>query len=107
MEYNRKETVYLETEKKVKKIKNFYNHLQIFVIMMFVLVVFSDMIISFFEARISNPDSLRWIKTNIWVNVLLWLLSLVIHGIYAFKFKANVIDNWEKKKIDEILKEKE
>jgi uncharacterized membrane protein (DUF485 family) len=106
MEYNKKDTVYLEAEKRVKKIKNFYNHLQIFVIMMLVLVLFSDMIISFFEAHISSPDSLRWIKANIWVNVLLWLFGLVIHGIYVFKFKANAIDRWEKKKLDEIMKEK-
>ncbi len=106
MEFNRKETAYQEAEKRVKKIRNFYNHLQIFVIMMLVLVFFSDIIIRFFEARISNPDSLRWIKANIWINALLWLLGLVIHGVYAFKFKANVIDKWEKKKLDEILKEK-
>ena len=105
MEFNRKETAYNLAKKRVKKIRNFYNHLQIFVIMMLVLVFFSDIIISFFEARISNPDSLSWIKANIWINVLLWLFGLAIHGIYVFKFKANVIDKWEKKKLDEIMNE--
>ena len=106
MEYNTKDTAYNLAEKRVKKIRNFYNHLQIFVIMMLVLVLFSDMIIGFFEARISNPESLSWIKANIWINVLLWLFGLAIHGIYVFKFKANVIDKWEKKKLDEIMNQK-
>ena len=106
MENNRKETAYSQAEKRVKKIRNFYNHLQIFVIMMLVLVFFSDMIIDFFEARISNPDSLSWVKANIWINALLWLFGLAIHGIYVFKFKANVIDKWEQKKLDQIMNEK-
>ena len=106
MENNSKNTAYNRAEKRVKKIKNFYNHLQIFVIMMLVLVFFSDMIISFFEARISNPDTLSWIKTNIWINALLWLFGLAIHGIYVFKFNTNVIDKWEEKKLDEIMNKK-
>mgnify|MGYP000297758472 CR=1 FL=1 len=106
MENNSKNTAYNRAEKRVKKIKNFYNHLQIFVIMMLVLVLFSDMIISFFEARISNPDTLSWIKTNIWINALLWLIGLAIHGIYVFKFNMNVINKWEEKKLDEIMNKK-
>lgn len=106
MENNSKNTAYNRAEKRVKKIKNFYNHLQIFVIMMLVLVFFSDMIISFFEARISNPDTLSWIKTNIWINALLWLIGLAIHGIYVFKFNMNVINKWEEKKLDEIMNKK-
>ena len=106
MENNSKNTAYNRAEKRVKKIKNFYNHLQIFVIMMLVLVFFSDMIISFFEARISNPDTLSWIKTNIWINALLWLIGLAIHGIYVFKFNMNVIKKEEEKKMDEIMNKK-
>jgi uncharacterized membrane protein (DUF485 family) len=106
MKNNTNNTTYKEAEKNVKAMKNFYNHLQIFVIMMFVLFLFSDMIISFFEARITNPNSLNWIKANIWVNAVLWLFGLIIHGIYVFKFKANFIDKWEQKKMEELMKKK-
>lgn len=106
MKNNIENTTYKEAENNVKRIKNFYNHLQIFVIMMLVLLLFSDMIISFFEARISNPNSINWIKTNIWVNSGLWLFGLIIHGIYVFKFKANFIDKWEQKKMNELMKKK-
>jgi uncharacterized membrane protein (DUF485 family) len=105
MTKNLKNTTYKEAENNVKRIRNFYNHLQIFVIMMLVLLLFSDMIISFFEARITNPNSLGWVKANIWVNVGLWFFGLIIHGIYAFKVKTNFIDKWEQKKMEEIIKE--
>jgi uncharacterized membrane protein (DUF485 family) len=106
MKKNTNNTTYKEVEKNVKRMKNFYNHVQIFVIMMLVLLLFSDIIVSFFEARITNPNSLNWIKANIWVNAVLWLFGLIIHGIYVFKFKANFIDKWEQTKMEELMKQK-
>ena len=106
MKNNTNNTTYKEVEKNVKRMKNFYNHVQIFVIMMLVLLLFSDIIVSFFEARITNPNSLNWIKSNIWVNAVLWLFGLIIHGIYVFKFKDNFIDKWEQIKMEELMKQK-
>jgi len=106
MKNNTNNTTYKEVEKNVKRMKNFYNHVQIFVIMILVLLLFSDIIVSFFEARITNPNSLNWIKANIWVNAVLWLFGLIIHGIYVFKFKANFIDKWEQTKMEELMKQK-
>ena len=106
MKKNTNNTTYKEVEKNVKRMKNFYNHVQIFVIMMLVLLLLSDIIVSFFEARITNPNSLNWIKANIWVNAVLWLFGLIIHGIYVFKFKANFIDKWEQTKMEELMKQK-
>ena len=106
MKNNTNNTTYKEVEKNVKRMKNFYNHVQIFVIMMLVLLLLSDIIVSFFEARITNPNLLNWIKANIWVNAVLWLFGLIIHGIYVFKFKANFIDKWEQTKMEELMKQK-
>ncbi|WP_435415171.1 2TM domain-containing protein [Polaribacter aestuariivivens] len=97
-------TAYKKAANNVKKIKNFYNHLQLFVIVMFVVVLFYGTIITFFEARISNLNSLKWIKANIWINALLWFFGLIIHGIYVFKFKTDFMDKWEQKKVEEIMK---
>lgn len=105
MKSNEKYSTYKQAEKKVKRIKNFYNHLQIFVIIISILLLFSTMIIDFFEAHIHNMGTLQWIQTNIWINALLWGIALAIHGIYAFKYKINFIDNWEKKKVEEIMNE--
>ena len=54
MESNKKQTTYKQAEKRVKRIRDFYNHLQIFVIMIVILVMFSYTIIEFFGIYISN-----------------------------------------------------
>lgn len=100
------ETTYLQAEKKVKRIKNFYNHLQIFVIMMVVLAVFSNTIFNFFENNIHNTGTLKWVRTNIWVNSLLWALGVLIHGLYVFKSKITFLNDWENKKVKEFMNEK-
>ena len=100
MESNKKQPAYKQVAQKVKRIRNFYNHLQIFVSMMLVLVLFSDTVIDFFEIYISNKNTLYWIKINIWIPGLLLILGLAIHGIEAFGYISNLIENWEKKKVE-------
>lgn len=106
MEITEKQKAYKEAAVNVKRIRNFYNHLQVFVIMMLVLIFFSDTIIAFCEARISNENSLHWVKANIWVNIIIWLLVVIGHGMYAYKFKFDFINQWEKKKVAEIMNKK-
>ncbi|CAM1347013.1 2TM domain-containing protein [Tenacibaculum insulae] len=97
---------YIQAEKRVKRIKSFYNHLQVFVIMMLVLLFFSNTIFNFFETHIQNTGSLNWAKANIWVNSLLWAIGVLVHGIYAFKYKITFLNSWEQKKVNEFMNEK-
>ncbi|MGB0891404.1 MAG: 2TM domain-containing protein [Flavobacteriaceae bacterium] len=97
----------INAEKKVKRIRNFYNHLQIFVIVMIVLLLFSNTIIVFFENHITNPNWLKWVRANIWVNALLWFFGLLIHAAFTFRYKLNFIEKWENEKVREIMNEKE
>ncbi|MDD7914281.1 2TM domain-containing protein [Polaribacter ponticola] len=106
MKLNDQNIAFKEAEKRVKRIKNFYNHLQIFVIMMLVLLLFSKSIIGFFENHVDNINSLAWIKANIWINALLWFIGLVIHGFVAFRYKIGFIDKWEKSKLEELMNKK-
>jgi hypothetical protein len=57
MESNKKQPAYKQVAQKVKKMRDFYNHQQIFVSMMLVLVLFSDTVIDFlkFTFRIKTP----------------------------------------------------
>ncbi|WP_237275389.1 2TM domain-containing protein [Tenacibaculum ovolyticum] len=96
---------YTQVEKRVKRIKKFYNHLQVFAIMMIVLLLFSNRIFDFFESHIHNPGTLKWARTNIWANCLLWAFGLLIHGLYTFKYKVTFIEKWEKQKVEELMNE--
>lgn len=98
---------YKQAEKRVKRIKNFYNHLQIFVIMMLLILFFSNTIINFFESHIHNTGTLKWARVNIWINCLLWAFGLLVHGLYAYKYKVTFIEKWEKEKVEELMKESE
>ena len=105
MEFNTKERTYKQAENRVKRIKNFYNHLQVFVIMMLVLLIFSNTIFNFLENNIHNPGTLKWARANVWVNCLLWGFGLLIHGLYTFKYKVTFIEKWEKEKVEELMNE--
>ena len=96
-----------QAEKRVKRIRDFYNHLQVFVIVMVILLLFSNTIIEFFESHIDNPNWLKWLRANIWNNALLWFVGLLIHGFFTFKYKIGFIDKWEEKKVQEFMNEKE
>ena len=107
MESNIKENTYKQAEKRVKRIRNFYNHLQIFVIIMAPILLFSNSIIGFFESYIINGNTLEWVKVNIWINALLWFIGVAIHGLFVFKDKVNFIDKWEKNKVTEFMNRKD
>jgi hypothetical protein len=107
MESNIKESTYKQAEKRVKRIRDFYNHLQIFVIIMAPILLFSNSIIGFFESYIDYENTLEWVKVSIWINALLWFIGVTIHGVFVFKDKVNFIDKWEKNKVDEFMNRKD
>ena len=96
-----------QAEKRVKRIRDFYNHLQVFVIVMVILLLFSNTIIDFFESHIDNLNWLKWLRANIWINALLWFVGLLIHGVFTFKYKLGFIEKWEQRKVQEIMNEKD
>jgi hypothetical protein len=106
MESNQTKNTYKQAVKRVKRIRNFYNHLQIFVIIMTPILLFSNAIIGFFESYIDNGNTLEWVKVYIWINALLWFIGIVIHGLFVFKDRVNFIDKWEKNKVSEFMNKK-
>lgn len=101
------EDKYIRAQKTVVKQKNFYNHLQLFVLIMLIIMFFSNTMFNFFENHIANPNTLKWVRANVWINSLLWGIGLIFHRTYAFKYKITFIDKWEKKKIENIMNENE
>jgi hypothetical protein len=106
MESNISKENYKKLEERVKRIKRFYNHLQVFVIVITLLLFFSDAIIAFFEARISNANLINWIKVNFWVNPIIWGVVVLFHGIYAYKSKVNFLGARGNKNGSELINNK-
>jgi len=100
-------TTYKQAEKRVKRIRDFFNHLQIFILIMIPILLFTDAIVGFFESYMVNGKTLEWVKVHVWINALLWLIGVGIHGLFVFKGKGHFIDTWEKTKLEEFMNKKQ
>lgn len=89
---------YLKAKDRVKKIRGFYGHAAIFV-----LVLFIGILAPLFELSYC----MFCFSSNKWFNLLgfmPWLLGLTLHGLLAFR-KLNFIKKWEEKKLKQFLEE--
>ena len=93
------ELKYQEALKRVKKIKGFYSHLMVYVLINTMLIIVNH----------NNADLgenfWRWQTFNM---AFFWGIGLVAHGFSVFGSKMLVGKNWEEKKIKELMeKEKQ
>lgn len=80
---------YYQAQKRVKEIKEFYEHLTVFTLVSVILIVIN---------LLTSPEYLWFI----WC-LLGWGIGVVFHGLKAFAISINFIKNWEERKIREIL----
>jgi len=80
---------YYEAQKKVKEIKEFYQHLTVFVLVNPICIVVNLM---------TSPGYLWFI----WC-LLGWGFGLIMHGLKAFEVMPFFNKEWEQRKIQEIL----
>ena len=106
MEPNRIKNTHKQAVKRVKRIRDFYNHLQIFVFIMAPILLFTDIIIGFFENYLMNGTTLEGVKVYIWINAFLWFIGVAIHGVFVFKDTFHFVDTWEKNKLAEFMNKK-
>jgi hypothetical protein len=81
-------------KQKVKKIKSFYNHLFVFTIVHFLI----------FMAVLTYFGNL---KPLLIISVLGWGIGLFVHAIKIFHWNPFLSEDWEKRKIQEFLKEQD
>ncbi|MFB3387898.1 2TM domain-containing protein [Flavobacterium sp. LAR06] len=92
-DYN-EERRYHQAQKKVKEIKDFYQHLTVFTLITIILLVVNLM---------TSPEYLWFI----WC-ILGWGVGVLFHGLKAFGVSPFFNKEWEERKIREFLeKEKE
>ena len=90
MEKNYTETErYHQAQKKVREIKDFYQHLIVFILVSIILIVINLM---------TSPGYL-WFA---WC-LMGWGIGLVLHGLAVFNLPPFFNKDWEERKIREIL----
>ncbi|TDP02337.1 2TM domain-containing protein [Flavobacterium sp. 245] len=80
---------YLEVQKRVKELREFYEHLTVFILVNPILIVVNLM---------TSPGYLWFV----W-SLLGWGFAIVMHALKAFRISPAFSKEWEERKIREIL----
>ncbi|MFD0860830.1 2TM domain-containing protein [Sungkyunkwania multivorans] len=96
---NLEDIKYKRAKEKVKKIRGFYVHLTVFILVNSLLLVNTEIIPRFWNTSIEVKVS--------WWGIALWALFLAIHGLRVFGVITFLGKDWEERKIQEFMKEEE
>ncbi len=98
-------TKYERAAKRVKELKGFYNHIKIFVFINgFFYLLRSGVLDSLlFKDIHMEAYYFDWVH----VNVLIWLLILVVHGLFTYRNRLPFLKNWEERQIKKYMEEEE
>ena len=90
-------------QQRILKIKKFYHHLGIFLIVNTVLMLTKNTIaISIFgEKALVYPEIMNWVYWNIFI----WAFIVGIHALIVFGKLPKLVRNWEQRQIDKYLEE--
>jgi hypothetical protein len=85
--------------KKVKRIKGFYSHLIIYIIINIVIII-SNLNRFFFGSSFNENGLLDW---DTYSTAVFWGIGLLAHGLSVFGRDILFGDDWEEKKIQEYM----
>ncbi|WP_299103523.1 2TM domain-containing protein [uncultured Winogradskyella sp.] len=90
------EEYYRKAKDKVKRVKSFYLHLGLYIVV--VLLLLYNLYI------VSGPYKNNIISLDLSI-IVIWTVIIVMHGLNVFKRKQIFKKSWEDKKIEGFLKE--
>jgi hypothetical protein len=94
------EESYQRAYKKVKKIRGFYSHLKVYLIVNAIIIVTQ---LSGDSSFIGNNG--RLFEWHTYSTAFFWGIGLLAHGISVFGKDVFLGDEWEQKKIQELIDE--
>lgn len=97
---------YVKAKKRVDDIKGFYFHVIKFVIITLLILILKGRVLEIFiEKGVEDKNVLQWMELNILAIPIIWGLVLLVMGLRLFVFKTNILESWEKRKIQKYLGE--
>ncbi|QCX00439.1 2TM domain-containing protein [Aggregatimonas sangjinii] len=101
-------TKYERAKKRVARIRKFYNHATIYVVVTIILFLlrheFTFILLS--KRALGNPEFLEWIDWNVYGTAIVWGVILAIHGITVFS-KPLFGKSWEERQLKKFMEEEE
>ncbi len=103
MNYSDKERAYLNAQNRVEKLRNFYIHLAVY------LVINGVISTAKIVRNMQNGESFQeaffdWGAFGLWT---LWGIGLAIHAFSVFVLPSILGHNWEEEKIKQFMEEEE
>ncbi|WP_088322992.1 2TM domain-containing protein [Polaribacter tangerinus] len=97
------EQSYIRAKKKVKAMKGFYIHLIVFVI----VNVFLSALIVFGLTKSGDTLAEAFNNFGVYSTWIFWGIGLFFHWLGVFGFKSVLGDDWEERKIKELLEKQD
>lgn len=106
---NKSIAAYKRAEKRVKRIKGFYKHLTIYLIVNAIIVIEGLWGINFIEMNTADidPAFVEWLIWNVFSVPILWGIGLLIHGIRVFSPEMRFVKQWEEAQIRRMMEKEE
>ena len=103
MNYSDKERKYLQAKSRVEKLKAFYTHLTVYIVVNVAISTFK-IIRNLRNGETFQEAIFDLSFSGIW---LLWGIALAIHAFSVFGLPFILGDNWEEEKIKQFMEEEE
>lgn len=111
------ENKYEQAKKRVEEEKKFYSHLTAFITVNIALLIFKFVLLPYMIPEVKNEAGFtEWLKWHTIGTPVLWGIGLAIHALWTFRRKffakktlsSSIFSKeWEKRKIEKLMKEDE
>ena len=100
-------SAYRKAHLRVQKLKRFYKHLTVYVIVNVIVVFFGLRGIDLLNTKTMEVDAyyVPWLLWNVLSVPILWGIGLLIHGVSVFRPTFGFIKNWEQRQLQKIMEE--
>lgn len=100
---NKKDSAFIRAKSRVEKLKAFYTHLSVYIVVNVVISAFRIII------NLRNGGSFEDVFNgfSFYASWLLWGIGLAIHAFTVFVLPLLIGHNWEEKKIKKFIEEEE
>ena len=77
-----------QAKRKVNAIREFYNHLALFILVTAILLVLKGNMVQWILEKSGNSDVefLQWVDWNIMAIPIIWGAAIIVQGSYVFEF---------------------
>jgi hypothetical protein len=102
-----KAIAYRKAQRRVQKLKRFYRHLNVYVVVNVIVVFFGLGGIDLLQTKTMDVDAnfVPWLHWNVLSVPILWGIGLLIYGLCVFRPTLGFLEAWERRQLQKIMEE--